>query len=626
MLNSLRTRLTLTFVSLTIIPLIIVGVLITSRGYNALQNDAVDLQHELAQRTAINLEAFFNERETELTTLTQVYGLDTLPEDTQEDILLTLLSEQTAYYQLALVGANAMETIRVTRGDVITDSDLISRADDAIFQRAVQTHDITYSSVYFNEEARDRLITLAVPIENLYTGDVGNVLIAEVRFQNVSDAILRELDLNEGDDVYVVNNRGVILAHSDPSLVIRETTFDLPESDGRTTGLSGTDVILATDTVDLSNEGLTVVAETSFDNATVLANDVFRISVLITVTTLIVASAIVIWTVNRLVNPIINMSHAAEAIQGGDLTARVTEEGNDEIALLGRTFNQMTAQLQKTLEGLQSNIEQLEYSNQERAQLIKDLQTAKRIADENSRLKSEFLATMSHELRTPLNAIEGFTSIMLGGMGVELSARAEDMVKRVSANSKRLLHLINDFLDLSRIESGRLELVSTPLSPARLAQKWQEEVGILAEEKGIEFDVTISPDLPVMILGDEDALSKVAVNMLSNAFKFTHEGRVALDLQRMGDEWMIVVSDTGIGIPPHAREYIFDEFRQVDGSSKRLYGGTGLGLSLVQKLSRAMGGHVSLESEVGAGSTFTVVLPLQVPEATPQGTAEGATA
>lgn len=626
MLNSLRTRLTLTFVSLTIIPLIIVGVLITSRGYNALQNDAVDLQHELAQRTAINLEAFFNERETELTTLTQVYGLDTLPEDTQEDILLTLLSEQTAYYQLALVGANAMETIRVTRGDVITDSDLISRADDAIFQRAVQTHDITYSSVYFNEEARDRLITLAVPIENLYTGDVGNVLIAEVRFQNVSDAILRELDLNEGDDVYVVNNRGVILAHSDPSLVIRETTFDLPESDGRTTGLSGTDVILATDTVDLSNEGLTVVAETSFDNATVLANDVFRISVLITVTTLIVASAIVIWTVNRLVNPIINMSHAAEAIQGGDLTARVTEEGNDEIALLGRTFNQMTAELQKTLEGLQSNIEQLEYSNQERAQLIKDLQTAKRIADENSRLKSEFLATMSHELRTPLNAIEGFTSIMLGGMGVELSARAEDMVKRVSANSKRLLHLINDFLDLSRIESGRLELVSTPLSPARLAQKWQEEVGILAEEKGIEFDVTISPDLPVMILGDEDALSKVAVNMLSNAFKFTHEGRVALDLQRMGDEWMIVVSDTGIGIPPHAREYIFDEFRQVDGSSKRLYGGTGLGLSLVQKLSRAMGGHVSLESEVGAGSTFTVVLPLQVPEATPQGTAEGATA
>ena len=219
---------------------------------------------------------------------------------------------------------------------------------------------------------------------------------------------------------------------------------------------------------------------------------------------------------------------------------------------------------------------------------------------------------MSHELRTPLNAIEGFTSIMLSGMGIDLSTRATEMVQRISSNSKRLLNLINDFLDLSRIEAGRLELVSTPVSLNVLADKWQSELGVLAEKKGLEFSVSVDPDLPPMILSDEDALSKIAVNLLGNAIKFTQQGKISMELSRTEDGWTMAVSDTGIGIPTHAREYIFEEFRQVDGSSKRLYGGTGLGLSLVQKLSRAMGGNVSLQSELGKGSTFTVTLPLNV--------------
>lgn len=251
----------------------------------------------------------------------------------------------------------------------------------------------------------------------------------------------------------------------------------------------------------------------------------------------------------------------------------------------------------------------------ERERLIQELRVANRLAQENVRLKSEFLATMSHELRTPLNAIEGFTSIMLGHMGIELDPRARSMLERVSANSRRLLHLINDFLDLSRIESGRLELAHQPISPRELAAKWQGAISILAEEKHLGFDVFVDPAIPEVIYGDEEAISKVALNLLSNAIKFTQEGKVSLSLLRQADEWSIVVADTGIGIPPHAREFIFDEFRQVDQSSKRLYGGTGLGLAIVQKMTRAMGGTVTLKSEVGRGSTFTVTLPMVlVPE------------
>lgn len=256
------------------------------------------------------------------------------------------------------------------------------------------------------------------------------------------------------------------------------------------------------------------------------------------------------------------------------------------------------------------DITERKQNEQEREALITQLKRANRIAEENSRLKSEFLSTMSHELRTPLNAIEGFTSIMLSSMGVELSERPKEMLERVGANSKRLLNLINDFLDLSRIESGRMDIVPVQVNPQKLAEMWQSEVGVLAQKKGLAFIVEVDAQLPDLVYFDEEALTKVGLNLLSNAIKFTEKGQVTLTLRQEDDYLLIQVTDTGIGIPPHAREYIFDEFRQVDSTSKRRFGGTGLGLAIVSKLTRLMGGQVNVVSEVGKGSTFIVSLPI----------------
>jgi signal transduction histidine kinase len=199
---------------------------------------------------------------------------------------------------------------------------------------------------------------------------------------------------------------------------------------------------------------------------------------------------------------------------------------------------------------------------------------------------------------------------MLSGMGgVEYNAKTSRYIERVNANSKRLLALINDFLDLSRIESGRLELAYMPFSPRQLAQLWQEEIGVLAQNKNLQFEVEIAPEVPDTVYGDEEAISKVALNLLGNAIKFTESGSVSLKVQYDGHDWQIVVSDTGIGIPFHAREFIFEEFRQVDQSSKRLYGGTGLGLAIAQRFVRSMGGTITVKSEVGEGSVFTVTIP-----------------
>ncbi|MDQ7024227.1 MAG: histidine kinase N-terminal 7TM domain-containing protein [Anaerolineae bacterium] len=236
---------------------------------------------------------------------------------------------------------------------------------------------------------------------------------------------------------------------------------------------------------------------------------------------------------------------------------------------------------------------------------------AREQADEATNLKSQFLATMSHELRTPLNAIIGYTELQLTGMVGELSDIQYQYGERVLLNSKHLLSLINDVLDISKIEAGRLDLAKQPIELRSWIEGIVAQNRVLAEEKNLTFDVEIDAQLPPILYGDAVRLRQVVVNLLSNAIKFTTEGSVALEFQQSSTTtWQIVVSDTGIGIAPHKQETIFDEFIQVDGSFTREFGGTGLGLAIVRKLVLLMAGSIRINSTVEQGSTFTVILPL----------------
>jgi signal transduction histidine kinase len=259
---------------------------------------------------------------------------------------------------------------------------------------------------------------------------------------------------------------------------------------------------------------------------------------------------------------------------------------------------------------------QLKDSLQRSEEANRTLIKANALAKEAVRLKSEFMSTMSHELRTPLNAITGFCGIMLEGMAGEIDDEARHMLERVQSNSERLLLLINEVLDIARIEADRIELTFDPFSTRDLVNRWKSLVQVLAQKKGLAFNATIDPALPEIVYGDVERLTQIATNLLSNAFKFTEQGGVDLRLKGGESTWQIEVHDTGIGIPPHALNYIFDEFRQLDGSSTRVYGGSGLGLAIVRKLCLLMGGNVRVYSTLGEGSTFTVTLPLNVqPEA-----------
>lgn len=254
--------------------------------------------------------------------------------------------------------------------------------------------------------------------------------------------------------------------------------------------------------------------------------------------------------------------------------------------------------------------EQIKMQNDVLTRTNQELMVAREQAVEASRLKSEFLATMSHELRTPLNSIIGYTDFLLSS-AANLTEKQQDYLKRVLSNGERLLSLINDILDISKIEAARVELASDPFSVVSLLEGIQNRMQTLADQKGLHLETFLDPTLPQLLKGDVRRLEQILVNLLSNAIRFTKEGKIAARFERVGAaQWKIVVQDSGIGIPAQALSYIFEAFRQVDGSTRREYGGTGLGLAIVEKLVQLMNGHIDVESEVGKGSTFTILLPL----------------
>jgi signal transduction histidine kinase len=317
--------------------------------------------------------------------------------------------------------------------------------------------------------------------------------------------------------------------------------------------------------------------------------------VLVLVLAAAVIGSLVATSISR---PITRLTHLAAQIAAGDRSQRASIRSRNEIGALALTFNQMTDQLT-------NNIAELDVRNEE-------LQIATARAKEAARVKGEFLANVSHELRTPLNAIIGFSDMLLMGMSGDLNSKQRHKMERLKENGVRLLNLINDILDITRIEARRVEIVNKPFSPHVLTDRLSAQMAVLAERNGLEFTTSIDPDLPNSLTGDEQRIEQVVVNLLSNAFKFTEQGSVALEVWQNEQKgcWGITVGDTGRGIPPHALNFIFEEFRQVDGGFARAYKGSGLGLAITRNLVRLMDGQIAVESELGKGSTFTITLPV----------------
>lgn len=310
--------------------------------------------------------------------------------------------------------------------------------------------------------------------------------------------------------------------------------------------------------------------------------------------------AVVGWVVSRsAVRPLEAMTAQARHIAEGHFEERVTPAGSIEFRQLAGAINAMAERL--------AEVDSLRTEELMERQAL--LERANRDLQEMNRYKNEFLANVSHELRTPLNTVIGFTELALeGGRAGALSERQRKHLQRVLRAGRQLRDLLGEVLDLSAIEAGRVEVRAETFRLATLLRRVVAEFRSRAAEKGLETALHLS-DPGLTVTTDRQKLRQILSNLLSNAVKFTDSGRVEVSAQPLGSMVQISVADTGPGIPPEAKEVIFEPFRQLDGSTTRLHEGAGLGLAICQKLTRLLGGRITVQSTLGEGSTFRLLLP-----------------
>ena len=313
----------------------------------------------------------------------------------------------------------------------------------------------------------------------------------------------------------------------------------------------------------------------------------------------------------------------AEELQVQSEELRVS---NEELEEQGRALKES----QVRLEQQQAELEQTNSQLEEQTQLLESqrddlertgaaVELKARELEQASRYKSDFLANMSHELRTPLNSLLILSKLLGDNPAGNLSDEQVQHARTIQSSGNDLLTLINDILDLSKIEAGHLEIRPEAVSLQRLATDLRQMFKPVAEERKLDFEITIADDVPASLHSDRMRLEQVLKNLLSNAFKFTEKGGVTLSVERDGDHIALSVSDTGIGIAEEQQHSIFEAFRQADGTISRRYGGTGLGLSISRELARLLGATITLTSVHGQGSRFTLSMPLtydpaQVPQ------------
>jgi signal transduction histidine kinase len=572
--------------------------------YQEHQAALIRIQREQAEAAAAKIGQFVEQIEAQLGWTTQLPWLETTLPQRRLDAK-RLLRQVPAITELTQIDPSGIERLRVSRlaTDVIETGTDFSK--DSRFTVPI-AHNTYYGLVYFRFNS-EPYMTLALAGSQRSTG----VSVAEVNLKFIWD-VISQIKVGQHGHAYVVDGNDRLIAHPDINLVLRGTNASglaqvkaarasvegtAPEPLQVAQGLENRPVLTAYARIE-PLDWLVFVDLPREEAYAHLYENIHR-TALFLLAALTMAGLAGILLAQRMVVPIKALQVGTTLIGRGDLAQRIAIKTDDELQELADQFNEMAGKLQDSYAGLEQKVQAR----------TRELDEKSRQLETESKHKSQFLANMSHELRTPLNAILGYTELILDNIYGEAPGRMRQVLERVHSNGRHLLGLINDVLDLAKIEAGQLTLSLADYSMQEVVHDVIVAVEPLAAAKHLAFKSRV-PDLLPRGHGDERRIAQVLLNLVGNAIKFTDAGEVAIEASAMNGSFTVAVSDSGPGIRLEDQAKIFDEFQQADSSSTKRKGGTGLGLSIAKRIVELHKGRIWVESKPGQGSTFFFTLPV----------------
>jgi signal transduction histidine kinase len=606
------------FVILVSGALLISGLIEIYFSYQENKAALIRLQSEKALSAASKIKQFIEEHERRLSWIARSPWVTRAVAPNQRRIeYLRLLHQYPAITAIRYLDPSGLEQLNVSRLGMDAIGSKADFSRDLSFLNAKP--DTTYfGSIYFRKGSEPYMtIALAGPSKEASQSDspIWDVTVAEVNLKFIWD-VVSQVEAGEAGRAYVVDADGNLIAHTDISLVLKKMNLSsLPQVGGaRESKLQqGKDKESAAVALDLQGQrvlttfaaifppGWFVFIEQPLSEAfRLLYASIFRTALflLVGIGLSVLASLVLAY---RMVTPIRTLQKGAVRIGEGDFGHRISVQTGDELETFGEEFNRMTERLQESYDNLEEKVKE---RTRELAKALDRLEIA-------SKHKSEFLANMSHELRTPLNAILGYTELILDKIYGDVPEKIHEVLERLEQNGRHLLSLINDVLDLSKIEAGQLTLSLNDYSMKDVVLAVVNSVESLAKEKNLALIVSVSPDV-TSGKGDEQRIAQVFLNLIGNALKFTDKGEVRVNVTASNGKFLVTVSDTGPGLAQEEQQRIFEEFHQTDGSSTRKKGGTGLGLSIAKRIVELHGGTIWVESDLGKGAKFSFMLPVRV--------------